>query len=302
MEITTIICGYNQGRFAAKAIASVLDQVPAPAAVVFVDNGSLDDTAAVVQAFAPAVGYVCQENLGPSAARNRGLREARTEYVHFLDADDWIEPGLYAAAASAAGADVVVGGQTAVSPEGEIISRTEAPAGLDRPEDHLLRHHPWAIHAAIVRSARAAAVKGFDESLWQAEDWDFWLRLAGSGATFTAFAGSQAVYRRLPGSNSGDFRKVGKSARRVLSSALARQGTDAHRRRLVRACLAESDYWLWIEKIRPQLSGHLDRWELTAALRLAFAAIGASWDHLPRVARHVATHALRALKRSLVRT
>lgn len=302
MEITTIICGYNQGRFAAKAIASALDQVPAPAAVVFVDNGSQDDTATVVQAFGAAVRYVCQENLGPAAARNRGLREAQTEFVHFLDADDWIEPGMYAAASLVAGADVIVGGQTAVSPDGAIISRTEAPVGLERPAEYLLRHHPWAVHAAIVRYSRAADVKGFDESLWQAEDWDFWLRLAGSGATFASFAGNQAVYRRLPGSNSGDFRKVGRSARRVLAAALARQGTDAHRRRLVRACLAESDYWIWIEKIRPQLSAHLDRRELAAALRLAFAAIGASRDHLPRVVRHVATHAFRALKRLLVRS
>jgi GT2 family glycosyltransferase len=86
-----VIPTFNRAGDLRVAIESVLGQGYRPIEVVVVDDGSTDETAAVVGGFGPTVHYVRQENQGVSAARNRGLREVRGEFVAFLDSDDvWL--------------------------------------------------------------------------------------------------------------------------------------------------------------------------------------------------------------------
>jgi glycosyltransferase involved in cell wall biosynthesis len=62
--------------------------------VLVVDDASTDDTVEVAESYGAPVRVVRQpQNLGPPATRNRGLREARGEYLTFLDADDLYRPG-----------------------------------------------------------------------------------------------------------------------------------------------------------------------------------------------------------------
>jgi glycosyltransferase involved in cell wall biosynthesis len=85
--ISCIIPVHNGARFIREAIVSVLEQDYRPIEVIVVDDGSTDDTAAVVQQFAD-VRYVHQVNAGPGAARNAGLAMTDGEFVAFLDSDD----------------------------------------------------------------------------------------------------------------------------------------------------------------------------------------------------------------------
>src|SRR5689334_1491177 len=91
-HVSAIITTYNYAQFIRGAIESVLQQTVCPAEIVVVDDGSTDNTAAIVARYAAAgVRYVYQENGGASAARNRGLRETQGELVAFLDGDDrWL--------------------------------------------------------------------------------------------------------------------------------------------------------------------------------------------------------------------
>lgn len=91
-QISVILPVYNGERFLAEAIGSVLGQTLPPHEIIVVDDGSTDSTAQIVADLAAAAAvplrYVYQENQGPAAARNHGIRLAQGELIAFQDADD----------------------------------------------------------------------------------------------------------------------------------------------------------------------------------------------------------------------
>src|SRR5215218_2770225 len=89
--VSVVIPCYNQAHFLDEAIESVLSQSYTNFEVIVVDDGSEDETARVASGYAledPRVCLIRQQNRGLAGARNRGLAEARGEYVVFLDSDD----------------------------------------------------------------------------------------------------------------------------------------------------------------------------------------------------------------------
>lgn len=89
--VSVVIPSYDRAYIVGDAIQSALDQSYANIEVIVVDDGSRDDTEAVVRRFDDRVRYVRQENAGVCAARNRGLQESRGEFVALLDSDDkWL--------------------------------------------------------------------------------------------------------------------------------------------------------------------------------------------------------------------
>lgn len=91
-KVSAIIPTYNSVKYIVEAIDSVLVQICKDFEIVIVDDGSTDATkiaaAKYTQEYPDKIKYFYQQNQGPGAARNRGLQEARGEYVAFLDADD----------------------------------------------------------------------------------------------------------------------------------------------------------------------------------------------------------------------
>ncbi len=91
--ISILIDTYNHERFIEQAIVSVLEQEVSPTEmeVIVVDDGSTDNTAAIVHKFAPRVRYLFKKNGGQASAFNAGIPEMHGPIVTFLDGDDWWE-------------------------------------------------------------------------------------------------------------------------------------------------------------------------------------------------------------------
>ncbi len=91
--MSIIIPAYNTEKYIHRAIESSLRQTHKNVEVLIIDDGSADDTLKTAEGYAVdgRVRVFTQENAGVSVARNRGISEARGEYMMFLDSDDWLE-------------------------------------------------------------------------------------------------------------------------------------------------------------------------------------------------------------------
>jgi glycosyltransferase involved in cell wall biosynthesis len=90
--VSVVIPTHNYSGFVTEAVESVLSQTYTNIDLIVVDDGSTDDTRERLALFGDRVRYIYQENSGPSAARNTGIRAAKGEYIAFLDADDLFHP------------------------------------------------------------------------------------------------------------------------------------------------------------------------------------------------------------------
>src|SRR5438309_10234328 len=93
--VSVVIPTYNHARFLTRAVDSVLAQTLSPAEVIVVDDGSTDETHAVLARFGGRVRAIRQENGGVAAARNNGVRMSTGHLLAFIDADDiWLPDKL----------------------------------------------------------------------------------------------------------------------------------------------------------------------------------------------------------------
>jgi glycosyltransferase involved in cell wall biosynthesis len=90
--VSVIIPTFNRANFVRQAIESVLQQRFQDYELIVVDDGSTDDTRAVVESLGPRVRYLYQSNRGAAAARNFGVRHAGSPWIAFQDSDDLCAP------------------------------------------------------------------------------------------------------------------------------------------------------------------------------------------------------------------
>lgn len=187
--VSVIIPAYNVAPFIGDALASLSAQTVSDWEAIVVDDGSRDGTAEVVASFGDArVRLVAQENAGVSAARNRGMEEARGETLCFLDADDWLGPDALARMRAALGeGDVAAYGAYAFVPEEAHPGATPLwaktgpfPAG-DIVEPLLVTNLFHNGGHMLIRAEAARQVGGFLRGVRFGEDWEYWLRLAAIG-------------------------------------------------------------------------------------------------------------------------
>jgi len=137
MKVTVAICTHNRSKDTKEAVESVMAGSASfdDYEVIVVDNRSTDDTAAAVQALQERYGhrlrYVYEQELGLSVARNRAVREAKGEYILFLDDDALAMPGWMEAIVDVFESDPAIG---CVGGRIEPVWETAEPEWI--PEEH----------------------------------------------------------------------------------------------------------------------------------------------------------------------
>ena len=184
--VTVIIPTYNRSALLQKAIDSVLNQTHVNLELIVVDDGSDDDTGDLIDQYkkisAKKIVVVHQENKGPAAARNRGIAVSSSEYIAFLDSDDWLHPDK-------------IGLQLAVMEEdaGCLISHTQEIWYRDgmllnqknkhRKESGYIFNRcldlcAVSMSTVMLKRKLIDQVGTFDEQLPCCEDYDYWLRVS----------------------------------------------------------------------------------------------------------------------------
>jgi glycosyltransferase involved in cell wall biosynthesis len=236
--VSVIIPTYNRAALVREAIDSVLGQTFDDFEVIVVDDGSSDTTATAAQVDDPRVRYVCQVHAGRSAARNRGLDAARGQYVAFLDDDDLYLPGKLAGEVAVLEADselgLVAGGTRIVRADGTVIGEVRPWTVVPRLGPlECLGGCPWCTCGALIRRRAIDALDYcFDETLDQAEDADFFMRLVLSGCRVAWWREIDSCYRLLSTRGATYLFENSLALRRALRSILARPDLPAE----VRAC------------------------------------------------------------------
>lgn len=186
--ISVIIPTYNRTNYITQAINSVLRQTYMNFEIIVVDDGSIDNTKEIVASYVSGIlKYVFQENSGPSAARNMGIRLARGEYIAFLDSDDLWDPQKLEIQTAMFRDDpalgIVFSNVRYVDGNDKIIRDSIAQKGYEFSGDYIKEtleiRFPFPSSSAVMIKKEVVEEVGlFDESLRLGEDGDLWLRTA----------------------------------------------------------------------------------------------------------------------------
>ncbi len=320
--VSVIIPTYNAARFLPDALASVLAEAAPDVEVLVVDDGSTDDTQALLARYAPRVRSLRIANGGPGRARNAGLAATRGPLVAFLDADDrWLDGALARrrAALEAEPEAVLVHGLA------RYVDAAGRPMAFDplaykayrgqRRSGWVLRSLFWTnfIHTSTVLVRRAAieSVGGFDERREVIEDYDLWLRIAARWPI--AFVPDPvAIYQwRADGLCMGNLARTYRGTIPALDAALARGGLARtslgrawlRRRRLASLYADFADDLRWRGEVGPAASALAEalRLQPIAPRRAAVWAVIQAGPEALAAARTVVC-ALRTLRRPGPRT
>ncbi len=224
---TIVVISHNYGRFLRDAVVSVVQQTKR-AHILIIDDASTDETPHVIEALEsqdPAIAHQrLPRNIGLARVRNLAAAAARTDWVVYLDADDWLDPRFVERAEArlkvAPGVDVLTTDMTIVREhQRRRVVRSRVPLYWDE-----LLARNTIVQTSLIRRSLVRQLGGYDESL-DFEDWDFWIRALQAGARIARLPGPH-VFRREHGQNKSklcDERAAAAAVRRKHAATASAQ-------------------------------------------------------------------------------
>lgn len=182
LNISVIIPVFNREKTIRRAIDSVLGQDFPAFELIVVDDGSTDSTAEILKSYHHKIKVVTQNNFGVSFARNRGIMEAKGEWIAFLDSDDeWMPDKLSQQIA-----------YLKMHPETRILQTEEQWIRHKKRVNQVKKYFKKSgnifkeclktctVGASTVICERSLLQEtgGFDDTLPVCEDYDLWIRIA----------------------------------------------------------------------------------------------------------------------------
>ncbi len=222
--ISVVIPVYNGAKTIKETIESVLEQTYQNFEIIAINDGSQDDTLAIIDSIQDQrIKVFSYPNAGLSASRNRGFARARGEFIAFLDADDlWAKDKLESQL------DLLQHNQKAavayswtdhIDEHGNFLKPASYTSCSGNIYERLLIGNFLSCGSnTLIRAEALKQVGGFDESLKAAEDWDMWLRLA-LRYEFVVVPRPQVLYRVSPYSMSANISKMETASLQVIEKA-----------------------------------------------------------------------------------
>ena len=211
-KISVVIPLYNKELEVERALRSVVEQSLAVGEIIVVNDGSTDNSRAIVERFIAAhpeasIRLINQENSGVSAARNRGVKEAVGDYIALLDGDDWWLSNYIAevcrmmeyypdADAYSTAFDIVTD---------KSLTRAAVPTTegyIDPAKEALQRRYPIIPSTATLRRGMLMECGGFPEGMRIGEDQWLWAKMMSRGAKFAFSPMSLVRYSRTASNRS----------------------------------------------------------------------------------------------------
>jgi len=267
-SISAVIPSFNRARFLPLAVSSVRTQSHRVDEIIVVDDGSTDDTEAVVRSLGNDIRYFRQRNAGPSAARNRGIKLARGHYIAFLDADDeWLPHSIerqLEVFRHAPGVGLVTADKAVVDESGRVtVESWFDEHGLleffrelaGKPVPHavarLLETNFVNTSVIVLPKSVLLDVGGFDAEIRYGEDLELWARIA-ARYPVACVPEVLGLWRNHTGNVTKsvepmlrDYVKVAEKLRGWGKEVLDAQGVSADR--LVASAWASLGYWYFCE-------------------------------------------------------
>ncbi len=221
-SVSVVIPAYNVAWCVKRAIDSVLCQTLPPAEILVVNDGSTDNSATLVSEFGEAVTLINQSNSGLSNARNTGIRLAKSEWVAFLDADDYWLPEKLERQLGALADHPDVGFCSTCTRVEDTEGKPMGLWGCPVLDDTILKSL-FTRNACVAGSGSSVVAQRnlmlqaglFDESLHSLEDIDMWMRLAAI-TDYLCIPDPQTVIIKRPGSMSGNLDVMRSAALTVM--------------------------------------------------------------------------------------
>jgi glycosyltransferase involved in cell wall biosynthesis len=182
--VSVIIPAYNKSDYTCRTVDSVLAQTYPHIEILVVDDGSTDDTRRRMEAYGGRIRYIYKKNGGACSARNEGIRQAKGEYLAFLDCDDLYLPAKIELSVKYLTEHPEAG---FVHTKAYTMDRDDKTVGVY--ERLASRRDGWIAeglimgnficNSTVVARRRCIDQAGlFDETIFMPADWDMWLRLA----------------------------------------------------------------------------------------------------------------------------
>jgi glycosyltransferase involved in cell wall biosynthesis len=207
ISISVVIPSLNSGSFLSEALESAINQVPPPHEVIVQDGGSTDGTIEILNRTGPPVAWRSEPDNGQSDALNRAIARATGDVLVWVNADDRLLPGSFAAAVGAfeehPQADFVYGDFEMVRSDGAIIRRFRSSA---YDPARVFTHGCYIFSGAMFyRREFMNRIGPYDESLHACMDLDYLLRLGNARAVHLNQAVAQ--FRWSEGAKSSRMRR-----------------------------------------------------------------------------------------------
>lgn len=244
-NVSIIVPSYNQGRYIAATLDSILTQNYRPIEVLVIDGGSKDETLDVLRDYAarwPELKWWSEPDKGPAEAVNKGLARARGPIVGIQSSDDVYLPGAVSSAVEAFSAQpdasIVYADAYIINEAGQQI--TESAKYLPYTLERLLCHSTFILQSsAFFRLEEALAVGGWRPDYYVA-DLDMWLRMVFRRPAFkvdqvwSAFRHHGQQRNNATSNIFGDYWRMIEESEQIRSAPLkTRLAADAGRRMFI---------------------------------------------------------------------